>query len=268
MYGIDVYEGDGSVDWTAVRNSGKTFAFVRATEGLTITDQAFDHHWPVMKMDGIIRGAYHFFHPHTSPPVEQAQHFLNTVKLEPGDLPPVLDVEVSDDVDDIDFIISGIRQWLNEVESGIKQRTGKNIKPIIYTFPNFWIDTLGNPSDFAEYPLWVAHFGVDTPYVPSSWGTGNWLIHQYQGDVDNVAGVSGSSDLDKFNLFQEGSTGLNVKEIQQLLKNLKKPEFDPGAVNGVFNAQTQKAVIAFQKSKKLQADGIIGPKTWVSLIWA
>ena len=268
MYGIDVYEGDGSVDWTAVRNSGKTFAFVRATEGLTITDQAFAHHWPVMKMDGVIRGAYHFFHPHTSPPVEQAKHFLNTVKLEPGDLPPVLDVEVSDSIDDIDFIISGIKQWLNEVETGIKQRTGKNIKPIIYTFPNFWVNTLGDPSDFAEYPLWVAHFGVDTPYVPSSWGTGNWLIHQYQGDVENVAGVSGSSDLNRFNLFQAGSTGLNVKEIQQQLKNLKKPAFDPGAVNGVFNAQTKKAIIAFQKSKKLQADGIIGPKTWVNLIWA
>ncbi len=268
MYGIDVFDGDGRVDWTAVKKSGKTFAFVRATEGATIKDTIFSHHWSVMKMDGIIRGAYHFFHPLLSEPKKQAEEFLKTLgKLEPGDLPPVLDVEKTDGAEPA-IVVKKMKEWLAVVETALQQQTGKKIKPIIYTFPNFWIEDLNNPSDFASYPLWIAHFGVDTPTVPSSWGRGNWLIHQYVGDTENVTGVSGTADLNKFNSFQEGSTGLVVKDIQQRLKDLQKPEFDPGEVNGIINARTKAALIAFQKAKKLQADGIVGIKTWVALLWA
>jgi lysozyme len=268
MYGIDVYDGDGRVDWSTVKNSGKTFAFARATEGVSIKDSNFSHHWSVMKMDGIIRGAYHFFHPLASDATKQAEEFLKTMgKLEPGDLPPVLDVEKTDGADPA-TVVKKMKEWLAVVEKTLQQQTGKKIKPLIYTFPSFWIETLKNPSDFANYPLWIAHFDVETPMVPSSWGKGNWLIHQYAGDVENVAGVSIRADLNKFNLFQEGATSLGVKDIQQRLKDLQKPEFDPGDVNGIFNARTKAAVIAFQKSKKLQADGIVGLKTWVTLLWA
>lgn len=268
MYGIDVFEGDGRVDWAAVKNSGKTFAFVRATEGSSIKDTAFSHHWSVMKTDGIIRGAYHLFHPQASSPTTQAQEYLKTVKrFEPGDLPPVLDVEITDGAGAA-TIIRGVKEWLAVVEKALQQNTGKKIKPIIYTFPNFWIDTLHNPSDFADYPLWIANFDVDTPLVPSSFGKGNWMIHQYQENVENVPGVSGQADLNKFNSIQAGATGSRVKAIQQHLKDLHKPEFDPGDVNGIFNPRTVNAVKSYQKYNKLQADGIVGPKTWVSLLWA
>ena len=268
MYGIDVFQGDGRVDWMEVKNSGKTFAFVRATEGASVKDAAFSHHWPVLKMNGIIRGAYHFFHPLKSDATKQAEEFLKTIgKLEPGDLPPAFDVEVTDDADPA-TIVKKMKEWLAVVEKGLQQQTGKKIKPIIYTFPSFWIDKLKNPSDFASYPLWIAHFDVETPTIPSSWGKGNWLIHQYGGDVKNVPGVAERADLNRFNLFQEGSTGLLVKDIQQRLKDLQKPEFDPGNVNGIFDSRTKAAIIAFQNSKKLQADGIVGLKTWVALLWA
>jgi lysozyme len=76
MQGIDVADQDGRVDWTAVKNSGKTFAFVKATEGVSIKDSAFAHHWQTMKTVGIIRGAYHFFHPHTSDPGSASEGIL------------------------------------------------------------------------------------------------------------------------------------------------------------------------------------------------
>ena len=268
MYGIDVYEGDGRVDWAAVKNSGKTFAFVRATEGASIKDQAFPKHWPILKMDGIIRGAYHFFHPKTSNPTTQAQEFIKTIgKFEPGDLPPVLDVEITDGAG-ASTVIKGAKEWLGVVEKAIEQQTGKKIKPIIYTFPNFWINTLDDPSDFADYPLWIANFDTDTPIVPSAWAGGNWLIHQYGGDVEYVPGVQYRADLNKFHSIQKGSNGSLAKNIQQKLKDLNKPEFDPGVVDGSFGDRTKNAVIAFQKSQKLQADGIVGIKTWVTLLWA
>lgn len=37
-------------------------------------------------------------------------------------------------------------------------------------------------------------------------------------------------------------------------------------VDGIFGAKTKAAVIAFQKSKGLAADGVVGPKTWPALL--
>ncbi|MBN1794025.1 MAG: peptidoglycan-binding protein [Candidatus Omnitrophica bacterium] len=53
-----------------------------------------------------------------------------------------------------------------------------------------------------------------------------------------------------------------IKKIQQALKNLG---FDPGAIDGKMGGKTRRAVAAFQKSKGLKADGIIGRETWKEL---
>lgn len=269
MYGIDVSEHSGRVDWTAVIKSGVSFIFLRATEGASIKDSAFAHHWSVLRSYGTLRGAYHFFHPATSDPVKQAQEFLKTVgKFQPRDLPPVLDVETTDGAS-ASTVINAMKKWLAEVEKTVQQQTGKNLKPIIYTSPNFWINTLGNPTDFASYPLWIANYGPDEPWVPSSWGNGNWMIHQYEGDVSGITGISGNADLNKFNLIQPGATGPRVKDLQQRLKALQKPEFDPGSVDGSYGPRTKTAIMAFQQSKNLlPPDGVIGPLTWGALLWA
>ncbi len=267
MFGIDVAETDGAVDWVAVKNSGKSFAFAKATEGVTIKDSMFSTHWPAMKKAGIIRGAYHYFHPLTSDPVQQASEFLKTLgKLDPDDLPPVLDVETTDGASTM-TVVNGMKLWLLEVMKGIQQQTGKRIKPIIYTYPNFWINTLGDPTDFVNFPLWIANYDAISPWTPSSWGDGNWAIHQYGGDVDNITGVSGKADLNKFNVLQLGDKGPRVRDIQQLLKDLQKPEFDPRSISGQFDIDTKNAVLAFQNANTLQADGVIGPKTWVRMLW-
>jgi putative chitinase len=58
--------------------------------------------------------------------------------------------------------------------------------------------------------------------------------------------------------LREGSTGKNVKRLQSRLKKLG---FNPGAVDGDFGPATEAAVMAFQKSGGLLADGIAGPRT-------
>ncbi|MCI0488264.1 MAG: peptidoglycan-binding protein [Blastocatellia bacterium] len=50
-------------------------------------------------------------------------------------------------------------------------------------------------------------------------------------------------------------------EVSRLQERLKESGFNPGAIDGRFGLGTEAAVIAFQKSKDLLADGIAGPKT-------
>jgi peptidoglycan L-alanyl-D-glutamate endopeptidase CwlK len=50
-------------------------------------------------------------------------------------------------------------------------------------------------------------------------------------------------------------------EVVALQTALRKAGFDPGAIDGFFGLGTQAAVLAFQRSERLAADGIVGPNT-------
>jgi putative chitinase len=63
-------------------------------------------------------------------------------------------------------------------------------------------------------------------------------------------------------ILRQGSSGSDVTNLQQKLKDLG---FDPNGVDGHFGPGTRDAVIAFQQSKGLQADGIAGPATLAAL---
>lgn len=54
-----------------------------------------------------------------------------------------------------------------------------------------------------------------------------------------------------------GASGDAVKELQMLLDGI--------LIDGDFGPITKKAVVAFQKSKGLVADGVVGPYTWDAL---
>lgn len=57
--------------------------------------------------------------------------------------------------------------------------------------------------------------------------------------------------------LRRGDTGERVQQLQR-----KLPGVQP---DGNFGAKTEAAVRAFQASRRLVADGIVGPKTWVVL---
>lgn len=74
-------------------------------------------------------------------------------------------------------------------------------------------------------------------------------------------------------VLKKGSKGEAVKKLQNLLIGVGH---DPGAADGVFGAQTEKAVKEFQASyvlvsevdqveSRLVADGVVGAKTWAAL---
>ena len=65
------------------------------------------------------------------------------------------------------------------------------------------------------------------------------------------------------NTLRNGSKGTQVKVLQWLL-NLNG--YDAGTIDGVFGKKTKAAVEAYQKANGLEADGIVGKKTWTKLL--
>ena len=59
-------------------------------------------------------------------------------------------------------------------------------------------------------------------------------------------------------VLYEGSAGAEVAKLQAQLQELG---FSPGPIDGRFGPATEAAVLAFQKSAGLLADGIAGPRT-------
>jgi len=197
--GIDVSHHQGVVPWDAVAAAGISFAFAKATEGASVVDGQFATNWNGMKQAGLVRAAYHFFHPRT-PIEEQVENFVNVVgAINAGDLHPILDVEEAK-------LHTGGGEWdaiakpdrvplvlscLQEVEA----RSGS--KPILYTRRGFVRDFLGNPGTLTDYLLWIADYrAVSSPALPTGWTT--WTFWQYSqsGQVD---GIAGPVDLDRFN---------------------------------------------------------------------
>ena len=63
-------------------------------------------------------------------------------------------------------------------------------------------------------------------------------------------------------LIRQGSRGVYVLVAQDDLNTLG---FRTGGLDGVFGAQTRNAVIAYQRSRGLTSDGVVGCNTWLSL---
>jgi lysozyme len=201
LRGVDVSSYQGSVDWSAAKASGISFAFAKATEGETLVDSTFAANWAGMKAAGVVRGGYHFFHPDESA-TAQASFVLSTVgSLEAGDLPIVLDFETLDGVSEASAVADAVT-FLQTVT----QATGKTA--ILYMSAEF---LSGSYASLAPYPLWVANYGVSCPGLPSGWSS--WTFWQ-DGDSGSVSGISGGTDVDEFNgslsaltAFAGGSSG-------------------------------------------------------------
>jgi len=195
--GLDVSSHSGAVDWVRLAGAGHTFAFVKATEGVDLEDPAFDAHWRAMKESGLVRGAYHFYVTEDDPR-EQAEFFIRNVALDPGDLAPVVDVELIGH-GTAPGLADRLKVWLEVVEGHY------GVKPIIYTAPKFWDAHLSG--EFGEYPLWVAEYEVDEPTLPTGWS--EWHLWQWKGDAE-IAGVEKGADLSRVNRSGPDLTALLV----------------------------------------------------------
>lgn len=188
--GIDVSYYQGTIDWSAVAAAGYGFAFVRVSDGATFHDPKFASYWAGAQAAGLVRGAYQFFRPAQSA-TAQADLMISAIGTpQPGDLPPVIDVEVTQGLS-ASTIAARVRTWVDRV----KGATG--VDPIVYTGKYFWRDSVGGPTSFANNPLWIAQYTSQCPDLPAPWGS--WAFWQ-SSESGHVAGIpAGGVDLDEFN---------------------------------------------------------------------
>ena len=105
--------------------------------------------------------------------------------------------------------------------------------------------------------------------APSSTTSKNWIV-ELQAECNRqgfskqvVDGVAGPNTLNGCPMLQAGSMGEITKILQQRLTNLG---FNTKGIDGIFGQNTKKAVMNFQKSRKLLVDGIVGKNTWSKLL--
>ncbi len=167
VFGIDVSHYNGKVNWSEVPSQAVTFAYVKASQGVTIQDSTFAGNWEALAHqtgpEPLYRGAYHFLSADTDAEA-QAKNFLSVAgPAGSGDLPPCLDLEW-DMARGTSFdrfskytaeqIAVKAKTWLAAVEQASPGR-----KPIIYTNSSFWLQHgLDKVAGLEGYYIWIADY--------------------------------------------------------------------------------------------------------------
>ncbi len=289
--GIDVSHYQGAVSWPLVAGSDVKFAIAKATDGTSIDDR-FKANWQGIQEAGLYRGAYHFAHPGTDPET-QAVHFASVVgPLGFRDLPPALDLEVSDGHPSAQ-VLAWARAFLLKAE----QLFGRQL--IVYT-GQFWRGSLGNPPPddfFSPHALWLAGYTSEASLnVPKTWQQ-RWTFWQYSnGTLNGPAKIPGVSPCDQ-SWFNGGIDGLEQlctgeSPAPSPAPNPNPDDAWPGSyfiwpripavsgpavsawqtrmvqrgfpidTDGVYGPQSRNACAAFQRNQGLVPDGIVGRDTW------
>ena len=229
-WGPDVSHYQGDINWAEVKKAGASFAFAKATEGLTFVDASLDANRKGMRAEGFSpRGYYHFGqfftsshqayfvciihrllgHPNESA-ASQAAHFCKTVGALEAQEVAVLDIESATNADP-----AQVAQWSKEFVDKVMSTLGlpasrvlvcQSSPPIPPPLPTemshscpdipadtgawFWNPQAGGSSLLSAHPLWVSGYTKEPP-MPKGWST--WAYWQYT-DKATIAGIKGGVD--------------------------------------------------------------------------
>ncbi|PWT73347.1 MAG: hypothetical protein C5B59_13660 [Bacteroidetes bacterium] len=192
LEGIDVAYPQQLVRWQGVKNDGKHFAAIKATEGLSIIDPYIGHNWTGARANGLYRIAYHFFYDSLDP-INQCRFFHNAIRshgrflVGDGVLVDVEEASISSPSTALEKIVAFVECCLVEINKAV----------IIYTNPDTWINILGNRTDtiLSQCPLWLASYGPGVSPI-KNWPNG--LSFWQYSETGTCMGVDHPVDLDRF----------------------------------------------------------------------
>ncbi|MCU7205653.1 LysM peptidoglycan-binding domain-containing protein [Turicibacter sp. GALT-G1] len=185
--GIDVSQWQGNINFEAVSQSGIEVVYIKSSEGYSV-DPYFETNYKKATDAGLKVGVYHYV---TATTVEEAQSeaafFVSNLEGKTIDCRLAMDFEYFGNLS---------RNQINEIGLAFLQTveslSGKEV--VVYSDTsnaiNIWDETI------AQYPLWVAEYGVESPQANGTWL--DWVGFQYS-DTGIISGIDGSSvDLDYF----------------------------------------------------------------------
>jgi lysozyme len=191
VHGVDVSRYQGDIDWSLVRRSNISFAYIKATEGGDVADEMFATNWVLARAAGMPRGAYHYYYFCRSPE-EQARWFMEHVPVDPSALPPVLDIEWTHKSKTCRFRPEPeeVREMMGTFLATLTRRYGK--RPVIYSTVDFYADNeLWN---VRGYDFWLRSVaGHPSVTYPAQ----DWMFWQYTG-TGIVPGIEGRADINAF----------------------------------------------------------------------
>jgi lysozyme len=173
------------INWAAVKRSGQSFTFIKATGGSDRVDPWFEREWTAAGAAGLVRGAYHYADPSSSADA-QAALVVATVgsTREAGNLGIVLDLETSGGLAPRQLIT-----WAHTFLSSVERRTGRT--PILYTYSYFWQHAMAGDTSFGAYPLWLARYSDTRPAPLPGWS--QWTFWQHT-STHRLPGIPGNVD--------------------------------------------------------------------------
>jgi lysozyme len=197
--GVDVshFQGEtgmGQNNWDQLAAEGRTFAFAKATEGLSPPGN-IDFTWPTnvqrAQTAGLLAGVYHFARPDNRPNVigarAEADHFVATAgaAMNAGNLRPVLDLERAAATQ----TAADLTDWVLAFVDEVVLLKGAGAEPIVYCDTFFASSKLD--SRVAGLDLWIRSINGQNPQTgqPSTTGQfSDWAFWQYQ--VGPAGGLS------------------------------------------------------------------------------
>lgn len=193
MEGIDVHGDKGLIDWAKVAASGRTFAFVKASEGATFVDKRITQNLEQARLHDILVGPYHYARPDNRSQLAgarlEAETFCAVLVASGYDekihARPVLDIEVGS---------GNLSPWAYTFCAWVEELL--DVTPMIYSYTYFIREHLMG-RELARFPLWLANYGINdgVRHVILA-GVGPWsawAVHQYTSN-GAVPGVSGRVD--------------------------------------------------------------------------
>lgn len=181
IIGVDVSQWQGVMSWAAAFAAGARYAFARASIGAVI-DTQFAANAAGAANAGLLFGAYLVIHP-TQTAARHIATFEQAAENAVLDFPVVLDCEVNATISQAQY-----RKLIEDVARGL----GGDF--IVYTRASWWDVKVGRSAYLENAPLWVAHYGAQSPTLPRGWET--WQMWQFSANGNKRGAEFGAQSHD------------------------------------------------------------------------
>lgn len=202
VFGVDVSNYQGVIDWDKLEEQNVSFAFIKATEGSGHTDESVRRNLEGAAGTHIMKSAYHFF-SFDSAGETQAANYIAAVGVDEIDMPPVVDIEYYADKKQHKPTREETSAILRPLLEELEEHYGT--KPMIYTTLPVYLRYVRG--EFSDYPLWIRSVNFEPDFM-------DWKFWQYsdRGELYGYNGEEKYIDLNVYNGTMEEFTAEYIKQ--------------------------------------------------------